>query len=257
MGTIVFSYNIMGRDASLIAVGNDIPTAPASNLFLPHPGYFWRSSGLTTMYVVLQLGNAPGATQPRWDLLSLLYTNATTTDTWRIRAAATQAALTTSPTYDSTALLLYQGTVATVTPWRDSVIRPAILHLSAVRTEAWIRIDIVSTAPEGYFQAGNLIIDEAIISANHSSRNFQLPLEHGSPNIPARINLDYLSEADAMKLDTAAKDNRGEGLFAAYDPGETFYVHNNIIWGRERPGSGVRLHAKTRWTRQYIIDSFA
>ena len=249
MGNIVLSYNVAGRGASVEAVGNELASAPVSNLFLHNPGDLWQSSGLTNLWFELQMSNAPGALTPRWDFFVLLYTNATTTDTWRIRSATTQAGLTTGPIRDTGNQLLYKGSILPLTPWRDSILRPTyiLFDAGAVRTEAWVRIDITSTAPEGYFRAGNLIIDEVISPA----RNFETPLDIGPP---ARITLRDLSEADAMTLQEAMVNNEDEPLLAVFDPDETFYLQNMMIWGHEEP-SNVRQVRSGLWSKHYTIHS--
>lgn len=251
MAKIILSYNVAGRDGTLGTVPTEVEGAPISNLFLRHPGDLWQSPGLADadLAFTIQLANAPGATTPRWDLLSFLYMDVTITDDVRIRAAATEAATLSDPTYDETENL-YKGASPTVIPWKDSDVQPFVHHVSAgVRTEQWIHIQFISTHPNGYIRVGNCIIDEAIAPA----RNFSTPLTMGPP---ARFDIKLLSEADAMIMHTAEAANKDEGLLAVFDPAATEYIHNNVVWGLERQGQGVTLTNRDYYSKRFTIEPF-
>lgn len=239
MGTILFSYNAIGKLLTLDTVGNEESWAPGSNVFRDHPGDLWQTSDLTDVY--LELENPTGAT---WDTIALLYTNGKLGDDWRIRTASSQANLTAGPTYDSGSMEMYDSAAQA-----SSVVRPALHRVSPGRSEAWLRIDITSTTDDGYFRVGNLIVDAPLAPA----RNFQLPLDIGQQ---ARFDMRLVSEADMMALHDQDVLYEDEPALIVFDPDESSYLHNKLVWGLVEPGQGPRLTSKGLWSRRYAITPY-
>ena len=123
---------------------NSAASASAANLDLDAPGMVWRTSNLSTPYVTVQV--AAG-----WDTVALIGCNTRSGDLIRIRAAATEAATTSAPTYDQS-FAAWSG----VAPAAGAL----SLHMAAAsRSETFVRIDITSTGnPAGYVEAQRLVI---------------------------------------------------------------------------------------------------
>lgn len=223
----------------MIATGSELATTPAENLFLPHPSDVWQTSDLLNTWI--EMRNLSGAS---WDMIALLYSNGVFGDTWRIRTAATQADLTAAPVFDSGTVALYSS--ATVAA---SITRPSLFWKSPAHTEPWLRIDIASTSPDGYFRAGNLIVDTEYLPG----RNFQLPLDIGPP---ASIDLRFLSIADAMTLQDLATEQDGNPVLILYDPENVDYLHNLLVWGLEQAGNNPRLTTRSLWAKRYVVEPY-
>lgn len=240
MATILFAYGRWSMGASIITQGSEQTTAPAANLRLPHPSDFWQTINLATAWVELFNDTA----SPSWDFIGLLYSNGVIGDTWRIRTAATQGNLTASPAFDSGNVALYAS--ATVA---QSVVRPSLFTTTPARTEPWLRVDVTSTSPDGYFRAGNLIIDTQVLPG----RNFQFPLDIGPP---ARLDLKFLSESDAMTLKDLGLQYEGSPVLIVYDPANTSYLHNWLVWGVEQTGNNPRLTRREFWAKRYQVQPY-
>lgn len=124
---------------------------PANVLDL-QPNLRARWTSLTGMALVLDLGGAAEV-----DTVYLGAHNGTNAATVRIRAAASEAALTASPVYDSTALTINAATIS-----------EAWAHLNALKlinpsqTLQWWRFDFADGAnPAGYFELGRLALAKA------------------------------------------------------------------------------------------------
>lgn len=122
-------------------------TAPASNAGTPHPGLVWRSNGLTSVYVTVQiLGQSI-------DLIALMGSNLRATDTVRVRGASSAGM--TSPVFDVT-VSAWSG----VAPARGAM---TIIQLDNTYAPAFVRIDIASTGnPAGYVEVQRLVISKKV-----------------------------------------------------------------------------------------------
>lgn len=85
--------------SATITAASAASTMPASNLNLAQPTDVWRSTSLTSQYIVADLGSAKAV-----DTIALMFTNLTSAATMRIRGATSQANLTASPGYDSSTI---------------------------------------------------------------------------------------------------------------------------------------------------------
>ncbi|WP_242152591.1 hypothetical protein [Sphingomonas sp. BAUL-RG-20F-R05-02] len=113
------------------------------------PGMVWRSANLTTVYLTVLV---PAG----WDTVALVENNMRSSDTWRIRAASTEAATTSGPTYDSGTLSAWSGAA----PANRAM---SLVALPTARTETYVRIDITSTGnPDGFVQAQRLVIGKRL-----------------------------------------------------------------------------------------------
>lgn len=119
----------------------------ASNMLHDEKALVWRSTGVTA-YLNLEQSGA-------WDTIALVGTNLRATDTIRVRAAATLAAVTSAPLVDRS-IAAFSG----VAKASGGMV---LLRLTAPVSHAFIRIDITSTGnPAGYIQVSNLILGSAV-----------------------------------------------------------------------------------------------
>lgn len=142
-------------DAGDISASDEVPAYPASNLLLEQPWQVWRTTGLSGIYIEHDMGQTV-----TMRLIALLYAKLSSTATWRARAAATQADLT-------TASALYDSGTQDVWPDPANASDYDYRHLVAWIGDAgvsarWSRIDI--SDPDnaaGYIQAARYLPDEA------------------------------------------------------------------------------------------------
>jgi len=140
-----------------LTANNEDALFPASKMLTLQPRDAHRTSGLSNIYYVIDLGSVQA-----FNLISLIATNAAASDTWRIRTADTEANLTASPTHDSTAITLRASSnMTSFSRW------PGYYYVSAGLTNRWVRIDVTSTAADGYFSAGRLRIDNAWVPSRN------------------------------------------------------------------------------------------
>ncbi len=127
--------------------GSEITTAPTKNMNADEPGMVWRSNGLTTVYIKVQLDGSA------WDTFALMGSNLRATDTIRIRAGGTSAIVdgTSSLTVDQT-FNAWSGVAPTAGALSFKLLIAAV-------TSPFVRIDITSTSnPAGYVQAMRLVL---------------------------------------------------------------------------------------------------
>ena len=138
-------------DAATIATDSEHANFPVTNLKKIQPAHIWRSNLVTSAYI--ELGPL---TSTAFDLVSLICTNLTSTATWRIRTANSQANLTASPIHDSTAITFWPTT--NLDDWESINGFYVIPSPSAV---TWIRIDLVDSAnPNGFLEASRIYVSK-------------------------------------------------------------------------------------------------
>lgn len=166
MGNIVIATPDLS-DVSAITGGATASSMPLSNLQDMQPSLPCMFTNLADVYFVVDLGAAQSI-----NLVWLGYTNATATDTWRIRAASSEANLTSSPLYDSGSLDIWTSSTD-----RDTWDRIHALHWmdSPVSARYW-RIDVSSTSPDSVFTIGRLYLSNAY----QPSRNVRYGLTTGT-----------------------------------------------------------------------------
>ena len=124
---------------------NSATSAPAANMNLDAPGMVWRSDVITNVYFMFRVSGP-------WDTLALVGHNVGSANLLRVRAATSEAATTSAPTYDAT-ITAWSG----VAPLAGAI---TLLTLPAPRAETFIRVDFVAgPAPDsGYIEAQRLVI---------------------------------------------------------------------------------------------------
>lgn len=134
-----------------VLAANERAVAPASNMRVDEPAMVWRSSNLTTIYVKAQLDGT------EWNTFALVGSNLRATDTIRIRAGATAAAVdgTTGLTVDET-FAAWSGVAPT-----NGALSFKLLNVS--NTSPFVRVDFTSTGnAAGYVQASRLVLGKRV-----------------------------------------------------------------------------------------------
>lgn len=130
-------------DAATLTAGNETTAGPVINLQKIQPTDLWESASGTS-YVEADLGSVTS-----FDLVALLFTNAVSTDSWRVRTADTQGNLTASPTYDSGVTTLTDiGPDGHAFDWQSGGL-----------SNRWVRVDF--TTASNPFTAGRLYVANA------------------------------------------------------------------------------------------------
>lgn len=124
-------------------------STPASNLNVDYPNMVWRSTGATGAFLEFSLD----AALP-WNFIGLVGATLFGPDSIRVRAAATQAAVTTAPVLDTT---------FTVTGTANGDINLPFLAPAIDRTLRFFRLDFtLSGNPNAFVQAQRLVIGKRI-----------------------------------------------------------------------------------------------
>lgn len=238
MGNALFAYPI--SDDATITTGSEASGLPASNLLTSQPGDKWRATDLNNAYVVLDLGSAL-----EFDLIWLGYTNASSAAQWRVRAAATEAGLTSAPDYDS-------GTVGfwPQTGLGDWSFTHGFIHLSTSETRRWVRIDVSDTGNgDGYFQAGRLYLSKGWQPATNVSFGFAVgfvdlgekgragggqlyAVDRELPRI-WQATLGFMTETEAHDnlFDLIRRRRSSRDVLVIKDPAASDHVMENMVYG--------------------------
>jgi hypothetical protein len=138
-------------DAAVLGASSQVATLPIGNLQNYQPKKKWRSAG-TTEWVTIDMGAAVAC-----NALAVVGHNFTSAATFRLRGAASAAAVTASPVYDSGNVNVWPaGVMPTVTNWPQFTAWLASANVTALR---YWRIDFIDPAnPAGFLQAGRLVL---------------------------------------------------------------------------------------------------
>lgn len=149
--TVIANPSII--NAATVTAGSALASMPVSNLLSKQPKRCWRSDDLGSLYLVIDLLTAQSI-----NLIALLFHNASTAATWRLRGATSEANLTAAPSYDSGSVNMWDGGWPT-----DQYPLHSIKWFGdSPETYQYWRIDISDAAnSDNYFQAGRLYIDNA------------------------------------------------------------------------------------------------
>jgi len=149
MANILISTPVLS-DAATLFPSAETTAGPAINLQTMQPTDLWEASG-GAPYIEVDLGSISD-----FNLIALLFTNATGADQWRVRAANTQGALVSAPVYDSNYdTVSYVGSEGHV-----------FIFESAGITNRWVRIDLI-TASNPFYAARLYIADGIQQSINY------------------------------------------------------------------------------------------
>ncbi|MCG8596121.1 MAG: hypothetical protein MI785_17410 [Kiloniellales bacterium] len=240
MGRIVIAEPSLG-DAAVLRAAAGADALPVGNLQTQQPGEAWRSTAVAGDAVEADLGAAAEV-----DLIALLYTNAASAATWRVRAAAVQPDLVAAPGYDSGSLPVWPAAGLETWPFVH-----AILWLgAAVQSFRWWRVDYADLGnPDGYLQAGRLYIAKAWQPSRNRRRGLSLGFQDLSPRERTRggqlyplalprtrvlsFALGFLSEAEmyanAFELDRLR--GRSGDLLVIPDPDKPAQIQRQAVYG--------------------------
>lgn len=237
MSRIVLATTL--ADAATITASHEVATMTAANLKTPRLSSAWRSTTLTGVNLVIDLGQAEAI-----NLAALLGTNFTSAATIRVRAATSQANLTASPLYDST-------TVSAFPHWRaDYPDRPVLHFPSSLVTARWWRIDLDDGAnPEAFLEAGRLYLSRAWQPSINLQKGWSLRWEdlsrvdfslNGDPFVDERPrrrilsgSFDFLTRAAMLSGIGELQRLQGIGgdILAIVDPDGSTTMIDDVVYG--------------------------
>lgn len=241
MADIVFLSRRKIEDATLTASSAQ-STLPVTNLQGPSPSKVWRSAGLSSVYITIDFGAATAV-----DTLAMVNVNWTTSATWRLRLATSEANLTGGPGYDSTALTPWPGSVKPTEDWNQHA---PLMRLPSTQTFRWARIDLADAGnADGYLEAGALLLGLAVTVAYQSFEGYAFGddpasivryTDYGrslvelrdSPRVKA-IPFGVLAAADVKAGLGAMVRERGvaKPFLVCLDPDGTTDLHVDTIYG--------------------------
>ena len=140
-------------DAALVTADTAAPGVPATNLQTSQPGEVWRSNYVASGTFVVDLGEAAPVRA-----IALLYSNLSDTATWRVRGAASEAALGNAPRVE-VAQAFGSTLPRDARGWRHGLAYLRRAAAAAIWTNRWWQIDLSDAAnPDGYLEAGRLVM---------------------------------------------------------------------------------------------------
>lgn len=232
-------------DSANLTASDAVGSMPVSNLQKFQPTDWWQTSSLGSggQYIDIEITEVNGLGLANWNLISLLYTNATESTEWRIRGALSKGTVTSSPTLDTDWFSHWPVTNLGDWPWTHS-----LYWVANGRSEPFLRID-VRDASLDFYRAGRLYISNAWQPTHHvkygwstgHQENQRRQYAEGGPVFP-RIQprrrmlsgrLNFLDEDEmfnnAWELDRA----RGvsEDVLAILDPEHPTHLHRWMVYG--------------------------
>lgn len=264
MAKIVLATPEIGDSGSFGTVGSAAASMPATNLQTHQPGERWRATNLGAAYFTLDLGAAREI-----DLIALLYTNATSAATWRIRAAATEAGTVSAPDYDSTAISLWPTTGLGDWPYVH-----AFEWLGgASETRRWWRIDIDDSGnPDGFFDAGRLYLAKAWQPSVNRQYGLRWEYADNLQSVRSRSGGSFAGDGGRWRVLQYALENIPEAeifaqafardrlfgregdVFVIVDPENAAQAMNQSIYGRQRALAAIENYAFAVHRRRFEIE---
>jgi len=226
-------------DNSILTVDSEKLNFEVANLQTFQPSKVWRDeSGVSTL--VSDLGSIKAI-----NVISLLYSNASSVATWRIRIANTLLGLTSSPTYDSGVISFWPS--ASLEFW-DRISGYHILD--TVVNGQFVQIDLSDpTNSKGYFQAGRICIDAAWQPTKNISYQWQISVKDDSTNKMTHggnivvnslgkrrvleFTLGFLNEDEMFDYAFALDRERGQSkpVLVIPNPANMDRIHDQAVYG--------------------------
>lgn len=157
MANTLIAHPVLSDAAVLTTSATVAASMPLANLQKPQPTDRCRFTDLSQVIEFdVDLTAAMASTGiSQWRLVVLTHSNASDQASWRIRAATTQAGLSSSPPVDTTMITFWPA--ANLKPYWERI--PAYYLFAADHTETWIRITIDdSDNPDGFLEFGCLCV---------------------------------------------------------------------------------------------------
>jgi len=201
-----------------------------------------------------------------FNFVALLFTNAPSDATWRIRTADTEADLTASPLTDTQV----GGVDIDFSPW-STVATRRHGFLQGAWNAQWVRIDIDATGASGGLSAGRLYIAQAYVPTWPTERRVPGFLDTSArtrttagntvvnrqgvvPTIEFEFNLDdeaefYQHTFRIQQLRAASRD-----VLVALDPDDAVYAHDKLYYGYMKPTMRTVNEAYRQYVQRYEIE---
>lgn len=259
-------------DSGALTASDELSNMAASNLQLSQPFFVWRTSGLSSLYLSLDLLSAQSV-----GLAWLGFTNASQNGQWRVRGDSVQANLTVSPAYDSGLVDIWEYSDMTD---RGFTKFHATHVLSSVQSLRYWRFDISDAGnTDGYFQAGRLIVCNPWTPSRGIQFGFRPPALVGRSIIREAVSADYfvnrraagkMAEFTIRFTDAAAEVTevysslvaldrlRGDRSDALYwlDTEDTDHIAENQIYGHQMNMIGASSPTFRLYEKRYQIKGY-
>lgn len=248
MGNAVLATPILS-DAATITASDETTAGPVTNLQTMQPTDVWEAGG-GAPYCEIDLGVVR-----TFNLIALLFTNATGADQWRIRTADTQGNLTAAPDQDSNYVTLtYVGSEGNIFLW-----------IPAGWTNRWLRIDFITASnplmsgrlyvSNGFqpqvlnysYGAGDGYNDDSVIDRTDGGASIP---NYGANRATFDFTMNLMNDAERHEI---REINRLRGasrdVLLIRDPDESVYVQDVIYYGLLQ---ALRSAIHTRWNRHQM-----
>jgi hypothetical protein len=140
-------------DDAVLTFSSQVDTLPAAAVQRVQPRDLWRSFDNADQWLVFDLG-----TTTTFNAVAALYHNGDSTFAkWRVRTAATEIGLTTSPSHDSGVLSMFRGGLL-----YDRYSRLHSVHTWAGSSLRWCRVDFTGLSALTALDLGRLMICNAV-----------------------------------------------------------------------------------------------
>lgn len=264
MANAIIMTPTLSDNGSIESVGNELASAPASNLLKIQPTDIWQTDNLSNVFFTIDLGSSQ-----TFDTVALLYTNASSSATWRIRTADTEQDLTEFPStgHDSGSLTMWPDN--DLSDW-DRV--HALYRPGFDITNRWLRIDVTDTSnTDGAFKAGRLYVAAAWQPAKNIRFGWSLGFEDPSRRFEtsggqtiidpidqkrtARFEFRFLSKNDMFNNGYEIARLRGGSadILAVLDPDEDTHLHKYIIYGVLEPRNQIINQVLDLYSQEYRL----
>lgn len=149
---------ILGKsrsDDAVLTFSSERETLPASSVQRPQPREIWRSFDNSDQHLIFDFG-----VSGTLNCAAVLYHNGDASAQWRIRVAATEGLLISSPDYDSGLLNMRRGSTLT-----DRYERFHSVHPFTVADRRWARIDFTSLSGMTTLDVGRVMFMDAMTNS--------------------------------------------------------------------------------------------
>lgn len=227
-------------DASTITASHALAECPVTNLQKIQPTDVWASSNLTP-YIEADLGSSDA----KWNLFGLFFHNGDGRNSFRVRAASTQATLTSSPSYDSGygSLRCASSTVYGEHSNASFAVAPPLFFEARLRPKTVGVASSVATLKNT--STSNVL--SLMLGADGSGialgtgADINIGAYSGSSKVKEWIHLGVAIEATSATLYI-------DGIPVASDTHATSFAHNQI-WVNHNGSSGGGMAADYDWCR--------
>lgn len=242
MGNIILATPLISDLGEIVSVGSEVASMEAVNLLKIQPTDLWRASDLDNIWFEIDLGSAKAIR-----LVAMLFTNASSSATMRVRGATSQGNLVSSPGYDSTA----------VSHWPTSGLdnwdrTHGIDYNDIANTFRWWRIDIADASnPDGFYEAGRCYLSTIFQPTLNINFNWDIGWKDSSaiqesagqqsyPEIKNKLRelkftLDFQSESQMFGSETPFETDRLRGsskdILAIIDPDNADRIMDWTVYG--------------------------